>query len=312
MSGAGESGIVVSVIVPFLDPRPEFLREAVESVLAQTFSRWELLLVDDGSAGGAVDVARTYAERHPGRIRYLHHEGHRNLGHSASRNLGLRHAGGRYVAFLDADDVWLPRKLEEQAAILSRHPEVGMLYGCSLYWFSWTGQPEDRKLDYTPPLGVPRDSVLTSPPLLAYMLRGEASVPCPCSVVARRAVVERVGGFDEAFTGLFEDQVFYAKLSLHAPVYAASTCWDRYRRHPESLCATASRAEEIAGRRTFLEWVLDYLRRTGTDDGTMSRAAALGLWELDHPLAARILRSGRRVRRRARRMAAWVRGADAV
>ena len=88
---------LVSVVVIFLDAE-RFLEEAVGSVLAQTFDHWELLLVDDGSTDGSTAIARRYARTHPGRIRYLEHDGHRTLGMSASRNLGLFHGRGHYIA----------------------------------------------------------------------------------------------------------------------------------------------------------------------------------------------------------------------
>src|SRR4051812_27035882 len=111
---------LVSVITIFLDGE-RFLAEAVDSLLAQTYADWELLLVDDGSSDGSTAIARAYAAGRPERIRYLEHEGHANLGMSASRNLGLQHARGEYVAFLDADDVYRPEKLERQVALLQAH-----------------------------------------------------------------------------------------------------------------------------------------------------------------------------------------------
>src|SRR5215216_3945677 len=138
---------LVSCIVTFLNTEG-FLGEAIESVLAQTHENLELVLVDDGSTDGSTKVARRYAERFPEKVRYLEHEGHENRGAAASRNLGLRQARGEYIALLDADDVWLPNKLQEQVAILDSHPEVGMVYGLSQYWHSWTMSPEDAHRDH--------------------------------------------------------------------------------------------------------------------------------------------------------------------
>jgi glycosyltransferase involved in cell wall biosynthesis len=87
-------------------------------VLAQTYDSWELMLVDDGSADGSTDIALRYAKQYPKKVRYFEHDGHQNRGASASRNLGISHAKGHYVAFLDADDVWLPHKLEQQVAVI--------------------------------------------------------------------------------------------------------------------------------------------------------------------------------------------------
>src|SRR5215211_6343875 len=109
---------LVSVVIPFLNAE-RFIQEAIESVFAQTYDNWELLLVDDGSNDGSTRIALEYAERNSGRVRYLQHPGHRNRGVSASRNLGISSARGEYIAFLDADDVWLPHKLEQQVEILN-------------------------------------------------------------------------------------------------------------------------------------------------------------------------------------------------
>lgn len=84
---------LVSVVTIFLDAE-RFIEEAIESVFAQTYDRWELLLVDDGSTDRSRDVARRYAARYPSRVRYLEHPGHQNRGMSPSRNLGIAHAAG--------------------------------------------------------------------------------------------------------------------------------------------------------------------------------------------------------------------------
>src|SRR5262245_1939250 len=90
----------VSAVVIFLDAEP-FLAEALDSILAQSYRDWELVLVDDGSSDGSADVARRYVERGGGRIRCVTHGGRANRGMSASRNVGVAHARGEYVAFLD-------------------------------------------------------------------------------------------------------------------------------------------------------------------------------------------------------------------
>jgi glycosyltransferase involved in cell wall biosynthesis len=304
MMAAGKE--LVSVVTPFLDPPVAFMREAIESVLAQTYTRWELLLVDDGSTGKSVELALEYATRHPDRIRYLQHEVQRTRGISASRNLAIREARGEYIAVLDADDLWLPGKLEEQLTIMRSRPDVGSVYGKTRYWYSWSGRAEDQSLDHIPELGVPLDAVVQPPGFLASMVRSTVTVPCTCSLLVRRSLLEESGGFEEVFTGMFEDQVFYTKIFLREPVYAAGRCWDYYRRHPESLCATISSDDTIAARRKFLQWVSSYLLQTSLDDGSVRQAVTGALWELDHPIGARIIRSGRRARRMGSRAAAWL------
>ena len=129
---------LVSVVVTFLNSE-RFLQEAVESVLAQTYSRWELLLVDDGSRDRSVRMALNYADIFADKIRYFEHPGHINLGIPASRNLGIGRSEGVFIAFLDSDDVWLPTKLADQVGILTAHPDVAMVYGPSCWWNNWSG-----------------------------------------------------------------------------------------------------------------------------------------------------------------------------
>ena len=262
------SDAVVSVVVPFFNAT-RFLEESIASVFAQTYTRWQLILVDDGSTDGGTAIARAHAERHPSRVRYLEHPGHARRGASAARNLGIRHAAADYIAFLDADDVWLPGKLAAQVPILDTHAEAAMVYNRTQVWYSWTGDVEDRRRDYVEPLGVPADTLVMPPTLLSLILREQSPVPCTCSVLIRRQAVERVGGFEERFFDLFTDQAFYAKILLTLPVFAAGGCWDRYRQHPDQSCATAQRTGRLRTvRRTFLEWLERHLidhEARGTD-----------------------------------------------
>jgi glycosyltransferase involved in cell wall biosynthesis len=253
----------VSVVAIFLNAE-RFLDEALRSVLAQTYPHWELLLVDDGSSDGSSAIARGYADREPHRVRYLEHPGHRNQGMSASRGLGLEHARGEYLALLDADDVWLPGKLERQVAILEAHPAVGLLFGAPLYWFGWTGRPEDRQRDYVIDLKLPVDRVYDPPSLLLPFLQRAAPTPCPSDVLVRRATAVAVGGFEAHFLGMnmvYEDQAFFSKLLLRAPAYASGETWDRYRQHPGSWYAVskATGGREVA-RHYFLRWFRHYLQ----------------------------------------------------
>ena len=134
----------VSVIVPFLNEE-KFLQDAIESVLEQTYTQWELLLVDDGSTDNSTTIAKKNSKDYPDKVYYLAHEAHQNRGVCASRNLGIARAKGECIATLDADDVWLPHKLERQVEILNTHPGAAMVYGTSQYWRSWTGHPKDAR-----------------------------------------------------------------------------------------------------------------------------------------------------------------------
>jgi glycosyltransferase involved in cell wall biosynthesis len=273
----------VSVILIFLNAA-NFIQEAIDSVFAQSYDLWELLLVDDGSSDGSSEIAQECARRNPGRARYLEQPNHANRGMSAARNLGIRQAVGDYLAFIDADDVWQRHKLAEQVAILDATPEAGMIYGRSEYWYSWTQSPEDRQRDFVPSLDVPPYTLILPPKLLPLYLRGHAAVPCPTSILLRRFAVVEIGGFDEAFTDIYEDQAFYVKVGLRLPVMAANACWDRYRQHPEASTAVAHRTgREIAARKFFLEWTREYLAGEGVTDVQVWQALRRELWRLQAP-----------------------------
>jgi glycosyltransferase involved in cell wall biosynthesis len=287
---------LVSVVIPVFNAGP-FLEAAVESVRSQTYDRWELILVDDGSRDGSREVAREYAEREAGRIRHAEHPGNANLGSSATRNRGVRLARGSLVAFLDADDVWLPGKLAAQVDLLERHPDVGMLYGATQYWYSWTGKPEDRERDTIPPVGVEATTVIQPPLLLARCVLGQVAVPCPCSIILRREAIDRAGGWEDRFTGMFDDQAFYAKVMLRDRVLVVPECWDRYRRRPDSMYATAKREGTVRAERLgYLAWLREYLAGQGVTSGPVWKAVERASWCERHPRLVRLV-GAHRVRR---------------
>jgi glycosyltransferase involved in cell wall biosynthesis len=247
----------VSAIVIFLN-EARFLEEAIASIRAQTYPDWELLLVDDGSTDASTAIARRHAEAEPWRIRYLEHPGHENRGMSASRNLGIAHAQGRYVGFLDADDVWLAEKLAAQVPLLDVRPDVAMVYGRTLVWHSWQGSA--ARADEYCDLGVAPDTVIEPPRLLGNLIENRAQTPTTCNALIRRECLLELGGFQAEFRGMFEDQVFFMKLCLAHRVLVSSQTWARYRQRTDSCSARAERSGQVAAdRERLLTWLSGYL-----------------------------------------------------
>ena len=277
----------VTVVVPFWNARP-FLAEAIESVIAQTFPAWELLLIDDGSSDGSTEIARRYAERSPERIRYLEHDRHQNRGVAASRNLGICHARAPYIAFLDADDVWFPNKLARQTAILESEPDAAMVCGPSLFWYSWTGKPEDSARDYLKELRIAPAGLIKPPTLLVSSLAKGTFVANPSTILIRREALERVKGFEESFIGpvqTFEDDAFLAKVQLRESVFVATECWNRYRRHENSLLwIMTSTGKTRAARLFYLKWLENYLRQQQVDSDQVWEALRGAFWPYRHPV----------------------------
>ena len=171
-----------------------FLPQAVESVFAQTVTDWELVIVDDGSSDATPAAVRPFlADR---RVRSVRSD---RLGQSRAKNLGVGLARGEVVAFLDADDAWLPTKLERQLPLFA-DPAVGVVH-CGRAVIDEDGRPVDRP---APP--GPRGRVLG--PLFVY------NSVCFSSVIVRRAVFSHVGGFD-AFWDLAIDYDFWLRVASH-------------------------------------------------------------------------------------------------
>jgi glycosyltransferase involved in cell wall biosynthesis len=288
--------LVSAIIIFFNEER--FLSEAIESVLAQSYSNWELLLVDDGSTDASTGIARRYSEQHAERVRYLEHSAHANRGMSASRNLGIQQTKGEYIALLDADDVWLPHKLESQLAIMEEEPEAVMAYGATELWYSWTGKTEDLPRDIKQAIGVEANTLINPPKLLMLYLARKAITPCPSDVLVRRETVAAVGGFVDSFPGMYEDQVFFAKVTLQAPVFVSGECWSRHRQHPNSSTSVWRRTGEYYSAEpniAFLEWVRGYLHSRGMKDPTMEKILQKRLWRYHHPFLFRMFRKLRHI-----------------
>jgi glycosyltransferase involved in cell wall biosynthesis len=300
---------LVSTVMPFLNAE-RFLQEAIESVLSQTYSNWELLLVDDGSTDGSTQIALRYADQYPKQVRYLEHAYHQNRGASASRNLGIRESQGVYIAFLDADDVWLPSKLTQQVGMLEAEPEAAMVYGLSQYWRSWTGHPDDANRDTTPPLGIAPGTLVQPPTLLTRSLEATARTPGPSDLLVRSDVVARIGGFEEHFRGayqLYEDQTFLAKLYLKAPVLVAGECWDRYRQHPDSCVSVVTKAgHKYSTGLYYLDWLAGHLSRESITDAQLWTALRKKRWRYRQPTLFRLLDRGQRRVRQLKTLSAAV------
>jgi glycosyltransferase involved in cell wall biosynthesis len=291
----------VSIISIFYNGE-EYLAEAIESVLAQDCQDFELLLVDDGSTDGSTAIAERYADRDAARIRCLHHPGHANRGMSASRNVGLQHARGDLIAFIDADDRWRPNKLREQLGIFDEHPEIDALCGTVNYWRSWEGGHDELV-----PTGHVRNRAIPPPEasICLYPL-GRAAAPCPSDLMVRRSVALALGGFDESFTGplqMYEDQAFLAKLYLQHTIYFADACWLDYRRHDRSCMSEVTRDgryEEV--RQHFLDWFERYLLQSPHRDHRGVRAAlSRAQLQYRYPRATRPMRLADKILRKLSR-----------
>ena len=249
---------LISVVISFFNPG-DWLTEAIESVLHQTYKYWELILVDDGSVKKDSDAAIAYAKKFPGRIFYVEHDGHINKGVTVSRNTGITKSNGELIAFLDADDCWLPDKLINQLTIFEKFPQVQMICEASLFWFSWN---DANAKDYIQLIGAPKG--IYAPPQLMKILYplGEGQPPCPTGIIITKEALERAGGFEEGFSGeyqLYEDQAFLSKVYASEIVFISDEANNKYRKRENSMCSAAS--DEILYKKVrlfYLDWLEEY------------------------------------------------------
>ena len=217
----------VSVILPTHNRAP-LLREAIESVLAQTFFDWELVVVDDGSTDGTTESVRLLAEK-VGRIRYLRQE---KKGVSAARNRGVAEASGEWVAFLDDDDLWLPEKLEKQLAFASQHPECGFLYGRA------DVVDEEGQTVASTPSGSPKTTL--------EGLVQENTIPI-LTVLVRKSLIQAVGGFDESLD-VAEDYDLWLRLTRETSFGFQNEQLGTYRERFRIVPETAARHYQAKAR----------------------------------------------------------------
>lgn len=277
---------LVSAIIIFLNEEV-FLREAIESVLVQTYDNWELLLVDDGSTDKSTKIAGLYAEQHPEKIRYLEHAGHQNRGMSASRNLGVMNANGKYIAHLDADDVWFAHKLERQVAILEKYPEADLVYGPWQAWNSWN--KDEKVKDHLQNLNVRPDRLVHPPNLVPVWLKYEHSIPGHCAAMWRRKICRDLGGFEESFRNIYEDLAFLVKVGLNSTIYVSSECLSRYRQHSNSTCQIYGRKGQLEqAQLVYFEWLEVYLEPFKHQYSNVWSTLKRVLWLHRHPHIRRI------------------------
>jgi glycosyltransferase involved in cell wall biosynthesis len=255
--------MLVTVIICYKDDE-RFLLDAIESVKNQTYTNWEIVLVNDGSTDLSTLIAKNAEDTGQGRIRYSSHPGFANKGLSASRNLGLSLAKGGLICFLDADDILLPNKLEEQFRLLQAHPTADLVCEATRYWFSWADPLKEDKIVY---VGAPSGRVYQPTELLLSLYPlGKGSAPCMHSMILRKTVFDSNGGFEPSFTGMYEDQVFLTKIYLHKNVYISDSCNNLYRIREDSMSQKAMQSGQYYHyRKAYLAWLTQYLKSNGND-----------------------------------------------
>ena len=206
----------VSVIIPLYN-REDFIAQAVQSVLDQTYKNIELIVVDDGSTDSSREVLKKFG----GKIRILEHLGHVNKGQSAAINLGLRFSEGKYVAILDSDDLFAPEKIQFQIEFLGKNPDIGVVYT--------NGQAINEEGKFLYQIYDRSHNVPEGPE--AVLLSSWFNVPS--NALVERSVFDEVGEFDESMRSA-QDHDMAVRLAETTKIgFLPEVLWS-YRKHAVS------------------------------------------------------------------------------
>jgi len=178
---------------------------------------------------------------------------------------------------------------------MESNPEIGMVFGDSKRWYSWTGDPLDKYRDcyqhgLIKPNTVKLNTVIDPPSLLILQLSTDWC-PSMSNNIFRKKVIEEVGGFEETFTGMHEDQVLWAKIALNTPVYVSESCWDLIRKHPDSFVAIATKAGQFRSAELFyLRWLEKFLSQNKNNNPNLKDVFRKKMWRYKHPHLAKLSR----------------------
>ena len=210
---------LVSVIIPTYN-RADYIAEAIDSVLGQTYPAIEIIVIDDGST----DDSRAIVERFGPKVHYVLQD---NAERGAARNHGLRLAKGKYIAFLDSDDLWLPTKAEEDVAFLERNPGVGLLCTDAI---QIDGDGKELKV-----LRAKAASGRVSDNLLRH------NFVLMAAHLARTSLLREIGGFrEERQLAGSEDWEMWVRLSLRTEFAYAPRLSGKVRTHPDNTMSNAA------------------------------------------------------------------------
>lgn len=222
---------LVSVITPAYNSA-QYIREAVDSVISQSYQPIEYIVIDDGSTDGTYEILSQYSSEE--KIILLSHENNCNKGQSASLNLGLKLCRGKYIVILDSDDVLDNGKIAKQVQFMEENQDVGAVYGQAMV-VSETGEPlyELPSNDHIEK-GDPNELLL------------DCYIPSPGAVLFRKSVLDEVGFFEEGFRAS-QDHDLLVRLAEIAPLAFQRGLVFYYRRHENSISELGQEKRWLAG-----------------------------------------------------------------
>lgn len=259
--------VKVSTIIPAYNAEG-YIQEAIESVLSQTYKDIELIVVDDGSTDSTAEAVKNFSLK----VEYMRHA--KNMGPAAARNTGIRQAKGEYIAFLDADDVWMPTKIEEQIKLFESNKDLSLVYS-NCYAINRSGRALGVLFN---PVKLHRGRVFEKLLLDSFITTS--------SVVIKKQVLNAIGMFDERFL-VSQDFDLYLRIAERYNINFVDRPLFKYRLNSDSLSSKKRRVmlEEAIKITVFYR---DKIGSENTDLASkLDRAIAkymfyIAIWSLDH------------------------------
>ena len=212
---------LISVIIPTFN-RAKLIKDAINSVIGQTYQNFELLIIDDGSTDNTSEVVNSIGDT---RIKYIYQE---NTGVSRARNNGIENASGEYIAFLDSDDLWHPEKLEKQALVLDQNPDVDIVTNSSQY-----------QTFLNDIIGIKYNRAKNQKEVISLMLLYQDMVYTGTPVLCvRKSIFEKSGMFDEEMR-FCEDWDLFFRMALVGKVYNIPEILTYVRSHTDNVTKTS-------------------------------------------------------------------------
>ncbi|MCP4713524.1 MAG: glycosyltransferase [Deltaproteobacteria bacterium] len=228
----------------------QYIGQAIESILAQTFTDFEFIIINDGSADDTGNLIDSYRDE---RITVLHQE---NKGLISALNTGVGHARTSLIARMDADDIALPERLSVQLTWMNRNPEVGLL-GTGCRYIDSQGRPS----------GEPMQASGTHAAVLHTLLHaGRGPAIIHPTVMMRKEAFQRAGGYNERFP-VCEDVDLWLRIAFHAQLAVMPDIQLQYRRHSTSISFTARQTQLLSG---ILTRSCYYRRERGQPDPSLA------------------------------------------
>lgn len=245
---------MVSIIIPCHNSA-KHLSECLESILMQEYRDYEVILVNDCSTDNTLQLAKNYSLLDK-RISVTHTSETEKTGASFARNKGFSLSKGKYIVYLDSDDIWLPGTLKKLVNLIEINNTAGWVIGNSLYF---TDNRYNSNSYYSSSYDF-REGLYDEYSLILSFISKFYQTPVPGATIIKREVIEKIGGWENLFKKNYTDQALYAKILCITKTFVTHDILLLYRQHEKSSTNTSIKNGELHKNEVkYFEWLIHYL-----------------------------------------------------